>query len=129
MRLPAYRASYLGRYHPYPRTRVPARETVVVCTVYRTYAYHGTLTASPICLQAESEPLEGKAVENVNTVGDLSIVIQTRGYLRYVPREAPKFDKAMTMYSNVKAFFHRLSEKPGSMVQHQLPMVVYTFDY
>lgn len=32
MRLPAYRASYLGRYHPYPRTRTPAREVVMVCT-------------------------------------------------------------------------------------------------
>jgi hypothetical protein len=31
MRLPAYRASYLGRYHPYPRTRTPAREVVMVC--------------------------------------------------------------------------------------------------
>ena len=30
MRLPAYRASYLGRYHPYPRTRAPAREVVMV---------------------------------------------------------------------------------------------------
>ncbi|KAH9173558.1 hypothetical protein EDB89DRAFT_704311 [Lactarius sanguifluus] len=29
MRLPAYRASYLGRYHPYPRTRTPAREVVM----------------------------------------------------------------------------------------------------
>ncbi|KAH9955250.1 hypothetical protein BC827DRAFT_1271876 [Russula dissimulans] len=29
MRLPAYRGSYLGRYHPYPRTRVPAREVVM----------------------------------------------------------------------------------------------------
>ncbi|KAH9991223.1 hypothetical protein BJV74DRAFT_884921 [Russula compacta] len=29
MRLPAYRGSYLGRYHPYPRTRAPAREVVM----------------------------------------------------------------------------------------------------
>ncbi|KAI0263451.1 hypothetical protein BC834DRAFT_971423 [Gloeopeniophorella convolvens] len=30
MRLPAYRASYLYRYHPYPRTRIPARELVML---------------------------------------------------------------------------------------------------
>ncbi|KAI0306255.1 hypothetical protein B0F90DRAFT_1814189 [Multifurca ochricompacta] len=29
MRLPAYRASYLSRYHPYPRTRAPMREVVM----------------------------------------------------------------------------------------------------
>jgi hypothetical protein len=33
MRLPAYRSSYLGRYHPYPRTRAPAREVVMVCAL------------------------------------------------------------------------------------------------
>ena len=48
MRLPAYRASYLGRYHPYPRTRVPAREVVMVCDILQTYANHGALKAPPV---------------------------------------------------------------------------------
>ncbi|KAH9993865.1 hypothetical protein BJV77DRAFT_1067125 [Russula vinacea] len=48
MRLPAYRASYLGRYHPYPRTRAPAREVVMAA--------------------AESEPPEeNRTAENANT--------------------------------------------------------------
>ena len=86
MRLPAYRASYLGRYHPYPRTRVPAREIVVVCAVLRTYAYHGALTGPPICLQAAAQsepPGERKAAEKVNTVGDISTVLQICGNSRY----------------------------------------------
>ena len=29
-RLPAYRSSYLLRFHPYPRTKLSARERVVV---------------------------------------------------------------------------------------------------
>jgi hypothetical protein len=37
MRLPAYRSSYLGRYHPYPRTRAPAREVVMVCALSLAY--------------------------------------------------------------------------------------------
>ena len=37
MRLPAYRASYLGRYHPYPRTRAPAREVVMVRALLQAY--------------------------------------------------------------------------------------------
>ncbi|KAI0293596.1 hypothetical protein BC826DRAFT_1015033 [Russula brevipes] len=54
MRLPAYRASYLGRYHPYPRTRAPAREVVMSA--------------------AENEPSEESSpAENVSTVGDLRI--------------------------------------------------------
>lgn len=51
MRLPAYRSSYLGRYHPYPRTRAPAREVVMSA--------------------AESERTEENstpAAENANTV-------------------------------------------------------------
>ncbi|KAN0116595.1 hypothetical protein V8E52_005739 [Russula decolorans] len=55
MRLPAYRSSYLGRYHPYPRTRAPAREVVMAA--------------------AESERIEESstpAAENANTVSDLS---------------------------------------------------------
>jgi hypothetical protein len=50
MRLPAYRASYLGRYHPYPRTRVPAREAVMVCALLRSYSNRGALIAPhPSC--------------------------------------------------------------------------------
>ena len=59
MRLPAYRASYLGRYHPYPRTRVPAREAVVVCALPRSYSNHGALIVRhPTCslLQKASPP-------------------------------------------------------------------------
>ena len=37
-RLPAYRSSYLGRYHPYPRTRAPAREVVMVSTILQNYS-------------------------------------------------------------------------------------------
>ena len=48
MRLPAYRASYLGRYHPYPRTRVPAREVVMVCALLQIYANNGALKVPPI---------------------------------------------------------------------------------
>jgi len=78
MRLPAYRASYLGRYHPYPRTRVPAREVVMVCALLQTYAYHGALNALPSVTQTASEGRpseESRGAENVNTVSDLSAVL------------------------------------------------------
>jgi hypothetical protein len=77
MRLPAYRSSYLGRYHPYPRTRAPAREVVMVCALcLRTTRICSTDDPySPIQSAAESERTEENstlAAENANTVSDLS---------------------------------------------------------
>jgi hypothetical protein len=75
MRLPAYRASYLGRYHPYPRTRAPAREVVMVRALLPTTPLRSTdILPSPIQSAAESEPPEesSSTAENANTVGDLS---------------------------------------------------------
>lgn len=54
MRLPAYRSSYLGRYHPYPRTRAPAREVVMVCALllladYSNMQYQRSLPHTVCC--------------------------------------------------------------------------------
>lgn len=53
MRLPAYRSSYLGRYHPYPRTRAPAREVVMVCALrlvgYSNMQYRRSLLPRTVC--------------------------------------------------------------------------------
>jgi hypothetical protein len=77
MRLPAYRSSYLGRYHPYPRTRAPAREVVMVCTLrLRTTRICSTDDAySRTQSAAESERTEDNstlAAESANTVSDIS---------------------------------------------------------
>jgi len=80
MRLPAYRASYLGRYHPYPRTRVPAREVVMVCALLQIYANNRALKPPPppSVTQSASEggpSKESRAAENVDTVSDLAAVL------------------------------------------------------
>jgi hypothetical protein len=76
MRLPAYRGSYLGRYHPYPRTRAPAREVVMVRALFPnhpTTEYSTDHPSSPIQSAAESEPSEETSTAaEANTVGDLS---------------------------------------------------------
>ena len=78
MRLPAYRSSYLGRYHPYPRTRAPAREVVMVCALcWRTTRICSTDHPYPAQSAAESERTEENstpAAENANTVSDLSLL-------------------------------------------------------
>lgn len=78
MRLPAYRASYLGRYHPYPRTRAPAREVVMVRALLSDILHYKILTSPASLVQsaAESEPAEENSTgspadsETANTVCD-----------------------------------------------------------